>query len=235
VSVLYPKSRNKPCKLRYNRWKTWIFNCSQSDISLGDYPLTIPANIGVPAYAYLNVTNIDNFDVQQAMALAISPTDPPDSTAVAPTGTSTSHSNGHATNTGAIAGGVVGGVVGLALIIFGALYFIRRKRYQPVGTDAEKAKDSPKQLEVKYSSHRPGHHHKMSTLSSDPSEVFSTSSVPLRLYDPSDPSTFPRTPVSNISGARSTSAMEVHSPDASSQFSHSRGPSDGTYRGVPEI
>ncbi|KAG8956515.1 hypothetical protein FRC00_004826 [Tulasnella sp. 408] len=131
-------------------------------------------------------------------------------------------------NAGPIAGGVVGGIAILALI--GALVYLlmRRRRkeaqapsptayYPPGGQQMGEANDYP--AAVDYGASYPP---------SSPT-VFSGSSAtpnPPKLYDPNDPSTFPKTPASF--GYQSTTATETAtSPHDSSTA--------GRYTGIAEI
>jgi len=225
----------------FNPWTMWITNCSNSDVSLSSYPLTIPQNVSVPAWAYLNVTDAGSFDQAGAFAQANSSSHPPDSTSPAPTSRNTSPSSGgHSSNTGAIAGGVVGGVVGLALILLAGLWFLRRRRNQLASKEAESVKFGHKRLDITDDSNGSGHAPAMS-YSGHSHNLSNGSSAPLKLYDPNDPSTFPQTPISIPSTTSpppgTINSYGINSHTATSQNSHSRGPSDapGAYRGVPEI
>ncbi|CAL1716288.1 unnamed protein product [Somion occarium] len=135
-------------------WSTWNMNCT-SAVYQSVYPHDIPVGTSIPAWAYLDVSLPDNFNLTGAQALA--DTHPPESTAVgAPTSVvsvsptasgsasgsgapnvtpSVGSSNGSAstsgggTNVGAIVGGVIGGVIGLALIVGAVWWFMRRRRH----------------------------------------------------------------------------------------------------------
>jgi len=93
------------------------------------YPLTLPSNIGVPHWAFLNVTKNDIWDINAAQSAG----DTPETSAAGPQATGNSgspdKSESHkSTNVGAIAGGVVGGVIFLALVGLGAFYFLRWRK-----------------------------------------------------------------------------------------------------------
>lgn len=210
-------------------------NCTGSDIELQSFALTIPDGLAVPAYAYLNVTATGTFDEAAARNLATESNPPPDSTAVnSPTDTSTSTapSSKKSSHTGAIAGGVVGGVLGLVLIIFACLWFLRRRRLMQDKDQFSHAKldmtaePSSAGLSQSFTGYAP-------TISSHP---------PMKLYDPNDPSTFPGSPMSFPATTPPPPSISnshgMHSHDASmSQYSvsHSRGMSDGGYKGIPEV
>ena len=113
-------------------------NCSPVPFS---YPHDIPSGTSVPAWAYADVVQSDNFNATAAKALA--DRNLPESTTAGgatssasrtATGTSPSSSSpvvttssGGGSNAGAIAGGVVGGIVGLALIAGVAFWFYRKQ------------------------------------------------------------------------------------------------------------
>lgn len=130
------------------RWSTYKVNCN---VALSTYPETIPAGTSVPAWAYLDVSNSNNFNVTAARLNQQG--SPPESTAGGPTSTASTSGDGGATgsttpspttsasgdggatgskknhsNTGAIIGGVVGGVGCAALLAAAAFWWRRRRR-----------------------------------------------------------------------------------------------------------
>ncbi|KAJ7581078.1 hypothetical protein C8J56DRAFT_959036 [Mycena floridula] len=156
-------------------WSKFNANCSKlfalPDES-GLYPDTIPSGTRVPGWAYSKLIN-DTFDTN----LAASETNLPESTGVpnsAPTVTGQTPPTGPTSgskksNAGAIAGGVIGGLVAVALAIGAAIIIIRRRR-KPLAPST------------------------MVSLSPDLTGTFRGQSPvyqPPKLYDPSDPTTFP--------------------------------------------
>ncbi|KDQ06724.1 hypothetical protein BOTBODRAFT_39380 [Botryobasidium botryosum FD-172 SS1] len=126
-------------------WLNWATNCPANLISVGTYPHPIPAGTSVPAWAFLDPTVKNTFDVTAALAAANLPETPggatssgatthpfngPTLTPVAPfpSSVSTPASTGSSStdHTGAIVGGVVGGVLGLALLCALIFLFMRR-------------------------------------------------------------------------------------------------------------
>jgi len=130
-------------------WLAWAANCPATLISVKTYPHPIPAGTSVPAWAFLDPTVSNGFDVTAALAAASLPETPagttPSGAPVASSGNTVhaptfkpttsfpsstpapDNSNSSSSNhTGAIVGGVVGGVLGLALL--GALIFLFMRR-----------------------------------------------------------------------------------------------------------
>ncbi|KAG9039161.1 hypothetical protein FS837_001053 [Tulasnella sp. UAMH 9824] len=217
-------------------------------VTVGEYPLDIPLGTGVPHWAYQNVAVIDRWN--QTLALPQVSVGPESTYYGTPTAsisyhvstagdaatqtgstaaavTQTNAPSSSKSNAGPIAGGVVGGIVLLALI--GALVWllVRRRRkeaqvpsptayYPPGGQQMGEASDYP--AAVDYGASYPP---------SSPT-MFSGSSAtpnPPKLYDPEDPSTFPKTPASF--GYTATVTDTATSPDHSS--------TPGRYTGAAEI
>jgi hypothetical protein len=108
-------------------------------------------------------------------------------------------------NTGAIAGGVVGGIIGVALISgFVAWFTIRRRRAR-----------SPPSVEY------------ISGQESDMGVVPYPPNIGRKLYDPSDPSTYP----TNVP------SPTINASESSRQFGSSSDlhPNRKAYSGLPEI
>ncbi|KAH7913749.1 hypothetical protein BJ138DRAFT_1145429 [Hygrophoropsis aurantiaca] len=212
-------------------WSTWSFNCSTIYTS---FPYDIPAGTAVPKWAFSNVLPSDNFNVTQAKSVGDDPeatatrvvstgggspptssvpaahtTSPPStSTSPTPSGKSTNHA-------GAIAGGVVGAIVGLAIIGVAITFFIIRRRRSHVAPSAA------------FSSQF-GNTGNAPMFAASPFGA----SVPLtqpKLYNPSDPSTFPVAPPSPTI-LTTHSSLNPSSPTRS--YSVYR---PGHYSGVPEI
>ncbi|KAI0073459.1 hypothetical protein K474DRAFT_1692658 [Panus rudis PR-1116 ss-1] len=204
-------------KLGY-RWSTWNTNCTDA-IYVQVYPHDIPIGTSVPAWAYLDDTMSDNFNVTAAKALSESK--PPDSSALpSPTSNTSSatssstptvapvagSSSGKKTNVGAIVGGVIAGVVVLALIAGAAFWFIRKRKagaregVTPAQYDAGPntngsggALSTP--FEEKIEPGVPYGSPTVPTLTSTPSPAPPVFAQPQpqfgKIYDPNDPSTFP--------------------------------------------
>jgi len=202
-------------------WSSWDTNCTT--VYPGVFPPGIPDGTAVPQWAFQDVTTSGLFNV----TLAQSTGDNPESTAshaqstgsagatataasasLTPAPTS-SASSGSKTNTGAIAGGVVGGVVGLALIAGAAIFFLRKRRSQiPLSDQSGAGVLSP------------------SSGFSD-TVPFNAQMAQPRLYDPSDPSTFPTSPATATTG--------LSSSQGATNYSSYSVPPGGHYSGVPEI
>ncbi|KZP19522.1 hypothetical protein FIBSPDRAFT_862666 [Athelia psychrophila] len=78
----------------YTTWTDWISNCSTVALSLGTFPEPIPLGTSIPAWAYLSVTENNNFDVSAAEADEHAPESTP-----IPTSTSTLMSTVTSTST----------------------------------------------------------------------------------------------------------------------------------------
>lgn len=188
-------------------WSSWTFNCSA--IAFG-YPEDIPSGTAIPNWAYQDVTTTDNFNVTLAQSVG----DAPESTATKAQTTANGVSAGAVSasltalptvtpspfsskpsDVGAIAGGVVGGIVGLAALAALGIWFFKRGR---------RTISSP------------------SPLMSQHDLSDGIDSAALKLYDPSDPSTFPPS----------------SSPHSSVSFPVIMFPPDdsrGEYTGLPEL
>ncbi|KAG2078814.1 hypothetical protein BDR04DRAFT_4714 [Suillus decipiens] len=113
----------------YMSWSSWSSGCTM--MSIGEYPLDIPAGTKVPNWAFMDVTG-GGFN----SAAAQSNGDLPESTATSvPSATttviySTTGPSGPASpDVGAIAGGVIGGIAGAAVIIgLVTWYFVKHCR-----------------------------------------------------------------------------------------------------------
>ncbi|KZP19529.1 hypothetical protein FIBSPDRAFT_563199 [Athelia psychrophila] len=120
----------------YTTWTGWISNCSTVVISIRSFPAPIPSNTSFPAWAYLSVTDNNNFDVQAAEAEEYLPEFTPVPTSTSDlTSTSTSTVtltitpissaavSKKSSDAGVIAGAVVGGFAAAALLAGLALFF----------------------------------------------------------------------------------------------------------------
>ncbi|KAI9571570.1 hypothetical protein HD554DRAFT_2168839 [Boletus coccyginus] len=211
-------------------WSVWDTNCTT--VYPGVFPLDVPTGTAVPQWAFQDVTTSDLFSVTLAQSVGDSPEStalnnakstgsvyPTDASASltaspSPTGTGTA-SSGSSSSTAAIVGGVVGGVVGLALIAGVVVFFVMKKK---------RSQTPPSALFTSPTSPAP------------PSGVYTdtTPFVPQmaqsRLYDPSDPSTFPASPPSTTIQTGSS-----HGIQHTVNYSTSSMQPGGYYAGVPII
>lgn len=236
-------------------WSFWHGSCGQNQTTVAQYPLDIPLGTGVPAWAYQNVGLTDFWNYTLALPqVSVGPESTYYGTPTASisyhistagdvgtqTGAATASQTGspstgsRKSNAGPIAGGVIGGIALLALI--GALVWllVRRRRkqalipspvayYPPGGPQMGQAGDGDYPAAVDYGASYPP--------TTSPT-AFSGSSTPNppKLYDPSDPSTFPKTPASF--GYQST--MITASTTPSNQHDNSTA-GGGRYTGIAEI
>ncbi|KAG8690187.1 hypothetical protein FRC09_012096 [Ceratobasidium sp. 395] len=64
-------------------WANWISNCTAGNITVGRYPLPLPAGMAIPSWAYMDFTTRDLFDATAAQQYATSGTASPESASVA--------------------------------------------------------------------------------------------------------------------------------------------------------
>jgi len=234
------------CAVCQNRtietWSAWDTNCTQ--LYLLQFPEQIPSGTSIPAWAYLDVVSTDTFSAAAAQADLSAPES--SATGTKPTGTvsttvaytssgfgSTATSVGSGgpgsasaskkSNAGAIAGGVVGGLAGLGIIAALVTFFIMHRRRTQVAPSAtygnfytsrsDAPLNSPPVNSVPLSSSPP--------MSQNPYN----NQAP-RLYDPSDPSTYPQSPPSPT--IHTTNSGPVPQP-------YGQPPQPGYYSGVPEL
>ncbi|KAN0140945.1 hypothetical protein V8E53_001389 [Lactarius tabidus] len=185
-------------------YTVWTSNCT-TKVSPGTFPSPVPAGTRVPYWAYIDISIGDSWNFSVAQLVGDSPevtgtaTIIPTSTSKAPqsvtssiSSSSTSH---HSSNVGAIAGGVVGGILGAALIAGVVLWLAFRRRHaRPVFQGGEKEQPLPQPL---------------------------AKGAP-KLYDPSDPTTYPSKDYLPLNNQRLGSTKRTQS-------------SDGGYSGLPEI
>ncbi|KAG1754638.1 hypothetical protein EDB19DRAFT_1667459 [Suillus lakei] len=218
-------------------WSQWSYNCSPVYIG---YPYSIPTGTKVPNWAYLNLTT-GTFDAAAAQADG----DLPESTATsiqstgsvtfsssvsasatgsAATGSSTtSPSNSTSSNAGAIAGGVVGGIVGAAAIIGLATWFFVKRRRSATAPSAAFSDIGG----------GPGYTQSVYSTNPHPFPMQPQMTQQPRLYDPSDPTTFPGSPPSPTVLTTASSNMYQNPSIPSHVFSQQSRP--GQYSGTPEI
>ncbi|KAG1891138.1 hypothetical protein F4604DRAFT_393609 [Suillus subluteus] len=232
----------------YLDWSSWSSSCSK--LSIREYPNDIPTGTKVPNWAYLNVTGDFNAVAAQSNG------DLPESTATSgPTvtvtysttmsasltgvstyvisvSTSLTSSSGAATgssatpvsdstssNVGAIAGGVVGGIAGAAAIIgLVTWYFVKRRRSSTTRSAAfNNIGRGPGQTQGFYST--------------NPTTF--PMAQQLRLYDPSDPTTFPGHLHSLTGPVATTSNVHLNPSMPSPVFPQQSHP--GQYAGSPQV
>ncbi|KAJ7641508.1 hypothetical protein FB45DRAFT_900379 [Roridomyces roridus] len=188
------------CQSTMAQVTTWSFfntNCSTS--YLQTFNQNIPSTTAVPHWAYQDVTaqTDGKFNVTLAQLQVNGPesTSNPQPTTTNLPSVSASASPRKKSHAGAIAGGVVGGVV-FVVISIAAFWFIRRRQ-----RDAAPSSSAPGEI--------------------TPSR--STTQMP-KLYDPSDPSTFPP----------SLSSGRVQSPAYSANTLSSEQPRV-QYTGAPQV
>jgi len=162
-------------------WTGWSQFCD--NVYVTQYPFDLPQDSTVPHWAYLDYTKEDNFNPTFAESVGRDPetTPPAASSATNPPPTATvppnegddqeGNSGGSASNAGAIAGGVVGGAAGLLVIATLVFFFLRHRKQrtqQAHVIDLDLAEGAEWGAVAMQEAHKPQ-----------------------RLYDPSDPSTFP--------------------------------------------
>ncbi|KAH7905127.1 hypothetical protein BJ138DRAFT_1183790 [Hygrophoropsis aurantiaca] len=167
------------CQLaQYLSWSQWIVNCPTSDVAQS-WPTSIASNTVIPAWAYLAIVN-SSWDYAQAYDYATKINQNVNSPSSTATSASTSASSAGPTGSdsggagktsasvgeGPFTGGIVGGVAAVTILVFLGVYFWRRRSQRAY---------SAEHVEKLYSI--PEFHPEFT-----------------KLYDPDDPSTFPRTP-----------------------------------------
>ncbi|KAJ3744833.1 hypothetical protein DFH05DRAFT_1491025 [Lentinula detonsa] len=213
-------------------WTSYAQNCST--VYVGVFPDNVPSGTAVPHWATLTSAE---FNATAAEAAGDSPeligatqttsSNTPSSPATSTSSPSSSSPSGAASssksNTGAIAGGVVGGVVGLALIA-AILFWYLRKRSRAKSTVPASGIDRDFNLspDMTGTTHAP-------------------TVIPFqqKLYDPSDPSTYPTNVMSSSHGQNYHHGSSVNDFGGSSVFRHSPNASlnatQHTYPGFAEI
>jgi len=223
----------------YLKWSAYKENCTT--VYPGIFPYNIPNATKIPSWAYLDVVPSDQFLPAAAQAVAGGPesTSIPSSTSAAAsssrssststsvptTSGSGSSSSSQSSNTGAIAGGVVGGIVGLALIAALVFWWTRRRRAQPTSSALVDYMPAP-----------------MTESAASPSGVSFNQTTPFggapspKLYDPSDPSTFPSSPAASTTYTAQdyqTPSQTAYQPHPGTLYpSVNQGP---RYTGAPEL
>ncbi|KAH7924770.1 hypothetical protein BV22DRAFT_1163577 [Leucogyrophana mollusca] len=183
-------------------WSEWTDNCAANETLYQQWPASIPSNTEIAPWAYMPLVN-GFWDGPQAQGNACNITASPSpgaSTTQTPSNDSTSGNH-----TGAIVGGVIGGLVGLAALGFLGVFFWRR-RSQTIAYQTTPMHDMSDQYHDKSVASHGGR---------------SSQANLAKVYDPSDPSTFPRSPAPR---SQLTGTTVVHS-----------NPGFGQYTGAPEL
>jgi len=197
-------------------YANWSANCTVN-ATAGTFPEPIPLGTRVPHWAYIDSSTSGSWNATTAQLAGDSP-EVTGSASVVPSSTSSSQSiitsntsspssSKSSSNTGAIAGGVVGGIIGVALIAgFVTWFTIRRSRARSVHPAELSGDQGSDMAVVPY-----------------PSDIGR-----LKLYDPSDPSTFPtNAPSPTILASDSSRRRFGSSPDLQ--------PNQIAYSGLPEV
>ncbi|EJD41741.1 hypothetical protein AURDEDRAFT_153107 [Auricularia subglabra TFB-10046 SS5] len=102
----------------WQKWSSWITNCSAGDINKNGFSHAIPAQTRIPAWAFVDVVAPDQFELQSAKAVADQ--NKPD---IGPQG-----SKKKGAPVGAIVGGVIGGLALIGIIAAVLVFFCLRHR-----------------------------------------------------------------------------------------------------------
>jgi len=199
------------------RWSEWNTNCSAVYTT---FPEPLPVGTRVPQWAYLPIGANDLWNVASAeadisgpesTATAQGPTTLSGYATTATTATSSSSATttvnpggstggggagggtSNSTNVGAIAGGVVGGVIGLAIVVLLGILLLRRRNSNHVAPSSlvnTSQYSSPTPL-VAANPNMGYNNNTGSTVTTSFPVSPMTSGPSMRLYDPSDPTTYP--------------------------------------------
>jgi len=161
-------------------WTGWSQFCD--NVYVTQYPFDIPQGATVPRWAYLDYTKEDKFNPTFAESVGRDPeVTPTASSTTNPPPTATDPSNGgdqeggnggSMRNVGAIAGGVIGGIAGLVGIAALVIFFLRRRR---------RRRQEAHVIDLD-----------LATAGGQwETTALENTHKTQRLYDPSDPSTFP--------------------------------------------
>ncbi|RDB21554.1 hypothetical protein Hypma_011740 [Hypsizygus marmoreus] len=221
------------CQTR--EWLNWSsYNTNCSTVYPGIFTGSIPSGTKVPHYAYIDVVGNDTFNT----ATAFGALDFPESSAIPQsTGTSTSSITGlpaptqttssGSSKAGPIAGGVVGGVVFLAIVAAGLFWWIRRRRNVRTAPSA--------MVNTGYSAPPAAPPATTTPMSFTSAQPLTTMPAP-RLYDPSDPSTYPSTAATSGVFTPPMQQQSLHpNHSGSTYYSAGQAPQTSRYTGAPEL
>jgi len=191
----------KPRQWCSTRWTSWSSNCT-AVAPPSTYPNPIPSDTRVPNWAYIDVVTANNFSVAAAQSAGDSPEATPTASQPSPTASSSPNSNQHKSHAGVIAGAVVGGVAGAALLAAFIRWYVRRRRRLAGPQPSPSGVPGP-----------------------------NTSASFGKLYDPNDPSTFPRPFVGS-----SATMVQITSSAERDNNADPMGPQDRRrYTGLPLV
>ncbi|KAE9409550.1 hypothetical protein BT96DRAFT_984612 [Gymnopus androsaceus JB14] len=210
-----------------------------------EFPDNIPSGTSVPHWAYLNVTAVLIQSEAQAVgdlpessgtSIPTGSTSTPTPTPV-PTPAKKSHSD-----VGPIAGGVVGGVIFLCLVAIVVIYLRRRRSRRRGRGKAPSSHVNSDLIPRPYPTSMSTHPQTSSAFTGTGFHASLPSASP-KLYDPSDPSTFPS---SVLTMSPSPPLHHGHSPQGSSETNNSTGyfstgyhsvmpAAQGRQPGIPEV
>ncbi|CUA77180.1 hypothetical protein RSOLAG22IIIB_06554 [Rhizoctonia solani] len=222
-----------------SRWTVYANDCTTADTSPpGIFPVTIPAGVAVPDWAYYDYVTAGVFNqVIASQQSGPESTAPPGASSTAAATASTAStatssstalpvSNGSGgSNTGAIAGGVIGGVLGIALVALIAFIVVRKNKQSKPGPHELPA--TPTELTQPATQYDGGYTtYGQYQPVAQPPNVTPTPHTYYKPYDPSDPSTFPVDTYTN----------SANHPESIPPLSYSQ-PTDhpSRYHGVPEL
>jgi len=201
-------------------YSTWTSNCTKK-ANPGTFPEPVPAGTRVPQWAYIDTSISNNWNIALAQAVGDTPEVtgtasivPPSTSGVSqstltPSASGSTSASHRSSDAGAIAGGFIGAIAGVALIAGVVVWFIKRRR---------RVRSAPSTAYLSLQGGEIEHR--------QPVPYYPQSIEMPRLYDPSDPMTYPRnvyTPVNN-----------THLSSSLSSTSH-RQSTNGGYHGLPEI
>jgi len=194
----------------------WYANCTSVE-PMSTFPQSISNDTRVPAWAFVNVTVTQKWDNVTACAAG----DNPESTGAVRPPFAPKFSTGSAVRVGVIVGAVSASTVLVFVLIAGGIwYFIRRRRQR-------------RQLSGSERHRRPSALHLTKEENGGYSTTPWTPDADQRLYDPSDPSTYPNTGTllhSPGSPAAIKSGSSTHGSTPPNSANHHK----REYSGLPE-
>ncbi|KDQ13381.1 hypothetical protein BOTBODRAFT_56181 [Botryobasidium botryosum FD-172 SS1] len=203
-------------------WPQWAAKCEPNSTLIGRFPRPTPNCTDIPDYAYWDPTIQGSFNASAAQSFR--PQGSTHNSDGNSTGAGIDHGDGNGRNDAsagnkntitAIVGGVLGGALGLLLILLLICHTrkLLRKKDQPSRvlslTDSESNSiiPAPHNLDEQ-----------LTTVEPQPNLLYSRSRLPIisRIYDPTDPSTYPPDPANSYSNLHSQNppppSYEAHTP-----------------------